>query len=342
MAGSRQISCLRAFLMHVLLTHNRDLLKHFYSPNAVDLLREMVDLRMNDTDEPLTGKALVTAARGCQAIVSDRLAAGPREVLEQLRDVRAIIRCAVDIRNIDVDAASDNDILVCRCSAGYADAVAEHALALMLDLARGISADAARYQAGQAKHAMTMRRQLAGAHVGVIGYGTIGRRIVDLALAFAMKVSVYDPYVTIRHGAVPAVGFHEVLSEPDFVVCAAYATPETAGMMNADAFARMRKTAHFINISRGVLVDEDALERALISGAIAGAGLDVGLGPDEQPSLRLARLPNVIATPHTAALMREPSEHQALETVDQVRAVLENRLPPHAVNAHRVAAWWRQ
>jgi D-3-phosphoglycerate dehydrogenase / 2-oxoglutarate reductase len=328
--------------MRVLLTHNRDLLKNFYSPKAVDLLRELVDLRMNDTDEPLAGEALVAAARGCQAIVSDRLASGPRDVLERLRDVKVFIRCAVDIRNIDVDAASDNNILVCRCSAGYADAVAEHALALMLDLARGISADAARYHAGHANHAMTLRRQLAGAHVGVIGYGAIGRRIVDLALAFAMKVSVYDPYVTVRHGAVSAVGLHEVLSEPDFVVCAAYATPETAGMMNTDAFAQMRKTAYFVNISRGVLVDEDALERALTSGTIAGAGLDVGLGSDEQPSLRLARLPNVIATPHTAALMREPSEHQALETIDQVRAILEDRLPPHAVNAHRLAGGWRR
>src|SRR5947199_4363057 len=100
--------------MRVLLTHNRDLLKHFYSPKAVDLLRELVDLRMNDTDEPLAGEALVAAAQGCQAVVSDRLAAGPREVLQKLHGVKAFIRCAVDIRNIDIDAASDNNILVCR------------------------------------------------------------------------------------------------------------------------------------------------------------------------------------------------------------------------------------
>ena len=309
--------------MRVLLTHNRDLLKHFYSPLAVEQLRQLVDLRMNESDEPLRGDALVAAAEGCGVIVSDRLAAGPRDVLERLKDVKAIIRCAVDIRNIDVDAASDNNILVCRNSAGYADAVGEHAIALMLDLARGISRDAARYHAGEAQHPMVFRRQLAGAHVGVIGYGTIGRRIVELALALAMQVSVYDPYVTVRHGAVCAVSLDDVLSRPDFVICAAYATPETTGMMNAAAFSRMRKTAYFINISRGILVDEDALEVALTSGVIAGAGLDVGLGPDEQPPLRLAKLPNVIATPHTAALMKEPSEHQALETVEQVRAILQ-------------------
>lgn len=325
--------------MRVLLTHNRDLLKHFYSTKAVDALKQLVDLRMNDSDEPLRGDALVEAAKGCEVVISDRLATGPREVMERLTDVKTFIRCAVDIRSVDVDAASDANILVCRCSSGYADAVGEHAIALMLDLARGITTDAARYHAGQAAHPMVFRRQLAGAHVGIIGYGSIGRRIAELALAFSMKVSVYDPYATIRHGAIDVVTLDEVLSQPDFVVCAAYATPETLRMMNADAFARMRKDAYFVNISRGILVDEDALEAALTSGIIAGAGLDVGDGTDEQPPLRLARLPNVIATPHTAALMPEPSDYQAMETVEQVKAILAGRLPMHAVNPHRVTGW---
>ncbi|SHO66726.1 D-3-phosphoglycerate dehydrogenase [Pseudoxanthobacter soli DSM 19599] len=327
--------------MRVLLTHNRDLLKHFYAPAAVEALRAMpgIELVMNDSDTPLRGDALVDAARGCEVVISDRLAAGPRMVMERLEGVKLFTRCAVDIRNIDVDAASDANILVCRCSSGYADSVGEHAIALMLDLARGITRDAERYHAGEATHPMVFGRQLAGAHVGVIGYGSIGRRIVDLALAFRMKVSVYDPYARIDHGAVVPVGLDEVLSQPDFVVCAAYATPETNRMMNASAFGKMRKDAYFINISRGILVDEDDLEAALTSRIIAGAGLDVGDGTDEQPSLRLARLPNVVATPHSAALMPEPSAHQALETVEQVKAVLAGRLPIHAVNPHRVAGW---
>lgn len=326
--------------MRVLLTHNRDLLKHFYGNKAVERLKALpIELIMNDSDEPLRGDALVKAAEGCEVVISDRLAAGPREVMSRLKDVKTFIRCAVDIRNIDVDAASDANILICRCSSGYADSVGEHAIALMLDLARGITRDAERYHAGEAKHPMVFRKQLAGAHVGVIGYGSIGKRIVELALAFAMKVSVYDPYARIGHGAVDVVGLDEVLSTPDFVICAAYATPETTRMMNASAFARMRKDAYFINISRGLLVNEEDLEAALTSGVIAGAGLDVGDGTDEQPSPRLARLPNVVATPHTAALMPEPSEHQALETVEQVKAILAGRLPIHAVNPHRVSGW---
>lgn len=327
--------------MRVLLTHNRDLLAHFYSPRAVEALRALpgVELVMNDSDEPLTGDRLVEAAKGCQVIISDRLAAGPREVMERLTDVRLFTRCAVDIRNVDVAAASDANILVCRCSSGYADAVGEHAIALMLDLARGITETAERYHAGEAKHPMVARKQLAGAHVGIIGYGSIGRRVAELALAFRMKVSVYDPYAKVEHGAIDVVDLDTVMSAPDFVVCAAYATPETRRMMNADLFRRMRRDAFFINISRGILVDEDALEQALVSGSIAGAGLDVGDGPDEQPSLRLARLPNVVATPHSAAQMREPSEHQAMETVAQVKAMLAGELPIHAVNPLAVTGW---
>ncbi|MBO1325697.1 hydroxyacid dehydrogenase [Acetobacter sp. TBRC 12305] len=324
-------------MMRVLLTHNRDLLKHFYGERAVRALKALpIELVMNDSDEPLTGDALVKAAEGCQVVISDRLAAGPRAVMEQLKDVKLFTRCAVDMRNIDVDAASDAGILVCNCGSGYADAVAEHALALMLDLARNITHDAERYHAGQATHPMVFGRQLAGAHVGVIGYGSIGRRIVELALAFKMKVSVYDPYARIDNGAINPVGLDEVLGTPDFVVCAAYATPQTNRMMNAEAFAKMRADAFFINISRGILVDEDALEHALTNGIIAGAGLDVGDGPDQQPSLRLARLPNVVATPHSAALMIEPSEFQAMETVEQVKAMLAGKLPIHAKNPHRV------
>jgi D-3-phosphoglycerate dehydrogenase len=94
----------------------------------------------------------------------------------------------------------------------------------------------------------------------------------------------------------------------------------------------MRPDAYFVNISRGILVDDAALEEALVTGRIAGAGLDVGLGQDEQPAPHIAALPNVIAVPHVAGLTREATDHQAFETVRQIRDLLEGRLPPLAVN----------
>ncbi|MBT5414470.1 MAG: hydroxyacid dehydrogenase [Rhodospirillaceae bacterium] len=319
-------------MVRILITHNNDLLENFYNHEAVDRMRELGEVRVNGTDEPLAGEALIEAAKDCEIIVSDRLAPGDPELFDRLPNLCAFLRCAVDIRNVDIAAASRNGVLVAPCSQGYDDAVAETALGLMLMLARRLAAGDRLYKAGEAHQPMVMTRQLAGASVGVIGYGAIGRRIGELALAFKMAVSAYDPYKRIVDGRVRQADLDTVLSEPDFVICAAYATPETERMMNRDAFAKMRSDAYFINISRGILVDEEALEEALTSGGIAGAGLDVGLGIDQQPSLALAKLPNVVAVPHVAGLTREASDHQAFETVDQVRDMLAGKLPRLAVN----------
>lgn len=318
----------------VLLTHNNDLLVNFYSLEAVEELRTFCEVKLNGTDEPLTGLALVEAARDCDIVVSDRLAAGTPEVFDNLPNLVAFLRCAVDARNIDVEAASRNGTLAVRCSAGYAEAVAEVAVGLVITLMRRMHVGDRLYKEGEDRQPMVMTRQLAGASMGLIGYGAIGRRIAELAIAFGMRVLVYDPYVRIVNGCLARTGFDEALGA-DVVVCAAYATPETEGMMNAAAFARMRPHAFFVNISRGILVDEDALEEALVSGTIAGAGLDVGLGHDQQPSLRLARLPNVVAVPHVAGLTREATDHQAFETVRQIRELMAGKLPALAMNGHR-------
>jgi D-3-phosphoglycerate dehydrogenase / 2-oxoglutarate reductase len=129
------------------------------------------------------------------------------------------------------------------------------------------------------------------------------------------------------------VDFAALLRRADFVVCLAVANAETENLMNEAAFARMRPSAFFINLSRGNLVDEAALERALDEGRIAGAAMDVGRAADQMPSPRLARRPDVIATPHIAGLTPQAVEHQAFDTVAQVRALVEGRIPAGAVNA---------
>lgn len=319
-------------MTRILITHNNDLLENFYNRDAVEAMRALGEVVVNGTDEPLAGERLIEAAKDCEIIVSDRLAPGDPEIFDRLPKLCAFLRCAVDIRNVDVAAASRNGVLVVPCSQGYDDAVAETAIGLMLMLSRRLAVGDRLYKAGEAHQPMVMTRQLAGASVGIVGYGAIGRRIGELALAFKMAVSVYDPYVRIVDGRVDQVDLDQALSHPDFVVCAAYATPETERMMNREAFAKMRTDAYFINISRGILVDEEALEEALLSGAIAGAGLDVGLGIDQQPSLAIAKLPNVVAVPHVAGLTREASDHQAFETVDQVRDLLNGKIPRLAAN----------
>lgn len=317
----------------ILITHNNDLLKNFYSMEAVEELRAIADVQLNGTDTPLAGDALVAAAKDVDIILSDRLAPGTAEVFEQLPNLAVYMRCAVDIRNIDVAAASRAGVLVVRNSAGYGDAVAETALGLVIALGRRINICDRLYKQGQADQPMVLGRQLAGSTMGVIGYGAIGSRIAELGVACRMKVMVFDPYKRIVNGTVTQTNLDTVLG-CDFVVCAAYATPETENMMNRETFAKMRPDAYFVNVSRGILVDEIALEEALVSGGIAGAGLDVGRGKDEQPNPRIAALPNVIAVPHVAGLTREATDHQAFETVQQIKDLLTGKLPSHAVNGH--------
>lgn len=318
----------------ILITHNRDLLENFYSHEAVEQLREFAEVRLNESDDPLAGERLVAAARDVDIVISDRLAPGSAAVFRALPELAVFMRCAVDCRNIDVAAASEAGTLVVGCSSGYNEAVAEVALGLVLTLGRRLHIGDRLYKQGQARQPMVLGRQLAGASIGIIGFGNIGRRIGDLAIAFGMKVRAFDPYLRIVDGCVEQTGFDEVL-KADFVVCAAYATPETEGMMNREAFAKMRPDAYFVNISRGVLVDEDALRDALARGVIAGAGLDVGLGHDEQPSADIAAMPTVVAVPHVAGLTREASDHQAFETVRQIKELMAGKVPKLAFNAHR-------
>jgi D-3-phosphoglycerate dehydrogenase len=123
-----------------------------------------------------------------------------------------------------------------------------------------------------------------------------------------------------------------MLGDADFVVCLAASTPATNRLMDAQAFATMRRGAFFLNLSRGELVDEAALEAALDAGHLAGAALDVGSAPEQMPPSGLALRHDVIATPHIGGLTREATDHQAMDTVRQVAALAAGRLPDGAVN----------
>jgi D-3-phosphoglycerate dehydrogenase / 2-oxoglutarate reductase len=252
-------------------------------------------------------------------------------VFESLPDLVAFVRCAVDIRNIDVAAASAAGVLVTRASPGFIDSVAELAVGLMVDLARGITAATQAYRAGHAPE-VTMGRQLRGSTLGIIGYGSIGRRLAELGLAVGMRVLVTDPYVQVPGPALRQTDLGTLLEKSDFVVCLAVATAETENLIGRDELARIKRSVYLINVSRGNLVDEQALEEALRHREIAGFAMDVGRAPDQMPSPHLARLPNVIATPHIGGLVPEAIAHQALETTRQVAEILAGRPPPGAVN----------
>ena len=315
----------------ILLTHADDARAHYYGEEALARLQELGEVRLNESGQPLSTAELIALARGCQVIVSDRTTEGPAAVFEQLPDLVAFVRCAVDIRNVDVGAASAHGVLVTRASPGFIDSVAELAVGFMVELARGVADATIAYRAG-AEPAVRMGRQLRGSKLGIIGYGHIGTRLAQLGIALGMQVLVNDPHVQVVEPELTQTDLGTLLVESDFVVILAVATAETENLIGAEELGWMKPTAFLINVARGNLIDEAALETALLEGRIAGCALDVGRAPDQMPSPNLARLPNVVATSHIGGLVPQAIAHQALETTRQVAEIVHGRATAGAVN----------
>jgi len=325
----------------VLVTHPTDKVGQYFGRNATDALRAIADLRFNVHARDLTTDELVEAAQGCDAIIAYRQTPAPAALFSQLPELAAFIRCAVDIRTVDVAAASAHGVLVTQASAGFMAAVSEWIIGAMIDLARGTSQYAAGYRRDEPL-APFMGRELRASTLGVIGYGQIAQYLCPLAQALGMQVLVTAPDAIEAQHKVRQAPLQTLLGDSDFVVCLAPATPQTEKLMNAEAFMAMRPGSFFINASRGELVDDAALLRALDDGHIAGCALDVGRAPDQMPMPELARHPRVLATPHIGGLTLPAIEHQALETVAQLAALQRGEMPQGAVNAAhatRVKAW---
>jgi D-3-phosphoglycerate dehydrogenase / 2-oxoglutarate reductase len=317
--------------MKILLTHTPHMRDNYYGARALAGLQSLGEVVLHRGDETLEGEALIAAARGCDLIVADRATALPAPIFAGLASLKAALRCAVDIRNIDVAAASSQGILVTRARPGFVASVTELVLGLLVDLNRGISRASAAFQAHQVPTAR-MGRQLSGTTIGIIGYGAIGRAVAPLAASLGMRVLISDPHVAVEEAGFSQVDLPTLLAGSDHVVCLAIANEATENLIDAEAFARMRPDAVFINVSRGNLVDEAALASAITEGRIAGAAIDVGRAPDQMPTPAIASLPGVIATPHIGGLTPPAIEAQALHTVEQVRVLVAGGVPDGAVN----------
>jgi D-3-phosphoglycerate dehydrogenase len=324
--------------MKVLLTHTPQARAQYYGERSLNRLQAVAEVKLHQVDVALDAIGLIAAADDVDIIVADRLTAGPSEIFPRLPKLRALVRCAVDIRNIDVDAASAAGVLVTQAGPGFTQSVAELALGFMVDLSRGVSRASADYHAGR-KPAIVMGRQLAGSRLGIIGYGSIGRYLAGIAKVLGMEVLVADPFATVDDAAIRHLPLDDLLDKADFVVCLAIANEKTENLIGQAALARMQPHAFFINLSRGNLVDEVALMAALREKRIAGAAMDVGRALDQMPTPEVAKLPNVIATPHIGGLTPPAIESQSLETVRQVEKIVAGEVPVGAVNA---ANWTRR
>lgn len=319
-------------MKEVFVTHPRDRLDHYFGDRAIHALRSVAKVRFNEEPRVLSTSDLVAAAADADVIISYRGMAAPAELFSALPRLKAFVRCAVDIRTVDVEAASRLGILVTRTGAGFVDAVTEWVIGMMLALSRQLACYAETYHQGRVP-IPAMGSELRGATIGVIGYGQIGRAVCALARAFGMRVLVCDPYRLPEAEGIGHTKLETLLAEADHVVCLAAALPETENLMDGRAFGLMKDGAFFINAARGSLVDDSALLDALDSGRLAGCALDVGRADDQMPTLKLAAHPKVLASPHSAGLTRPATEYQALETVAQVKSILNGQVPAGAVNA---------
>jgi D-3-phosphoglycerate dehydrogenase len=319
--------------LKILLTHSPEAMALYYGERALAGLRKVGEVKLHQGSQPLEGEALIKAAEDCDLVVSYRQSPGPAAVFERLPRLIAFLRCAIDIRNVDVPAASKAGVLVTQASAGFVTSVSEMVLGFLVDLSRNITRSTIDYRAGRVPGAR-MGRELKGSTIGVIGYGAIGKELVRITRALGMRVLIHDPYQKVDQ-----VSLDELLRESDYVVPLAVATAETENLIGKDALSKMKKGAYLINVSRGNLVDEAALEAALDSGHLAGAAMDVGRAPDQMPTPRLAARPDVIATPHAAGLTVPAIEHQSMETVAQAAEIVKGRAPKGSVNAEH---WTRK
>jgi D-3-phosphoglycerate dehydrogenase / 2-oxoglutarate reductase len=261
--------------------------------------------------------------------------AGPA-LVKRCEHLLAVCSAGAGYDVIDVDACTRAGIAVCNNSGPGAEAVAEHALGFMLDLAKKITVADRVLRGGQLGDRLALRgTQLLGKTLGVIGLGAIGSRLVELCAPFGMEVIVFDPYLdAVAAGArgVQRVALDELLERSDFVQVTCPLTAETTGLIGADQFAAMKPTAFFITTARGPVHDEAALLDALVSGRIAGAGLDVFHEEPPRPDNPLLHLDNVVATPHTAGITAEATRDIAVATATQWQVIFDGRMPPRLLN----------
>src|SRR5215472_13632830 len=279
---------------------------------------------------------ILAVARDADAILVT-YARLPGELLRQLTRCKAIGRFGLGVDNIDLPAAKECGIAVNYVPDYCLREVSDHAMALLLALARKVTLSNKLVQSGRWEvPPIVPLRRLEGQVLGLIGFGNIPRTLAPKAKAFGLKVVAFDPYIDKQAAdaaGVESVSFDDLLARSDFISVHAPLQPATRGLVNAKALAKMKKGAFLINTARGPLVDESALVAALDSGHLGGAALDVvPVEPLPKDSALLGR-DNVILTPHTGFYSVEALEELQTKCASDVARVLSGEKAVYPISA---------
>jgi D-3-phosphoglycerate dehydrogenase len=296
--------------------------------HGIDLLRERVEVLLPAGPDAL--RDTLAAADGLIVRSRTRVTA---DLLARGEKLRIVGRAGIGVDNIDVAAATDRGILVINAPLGNVRSTAEHTIALIYALARGIPAADRSVRDGRWK-AGYEGVQLAGKRLGVVGAGKIGREVAALATGIGMSVIAADPYLSAgdwQRLGLRSVSLAELLAASDIITLHLPLMEQTRRLIGTSELARMKSGSYLVNCARGGLVDEAALGEALVSGRLAGAALDVF---EEEPltSSPLLTAPNVILTPHVAASTREAQAQVSTDIARQVVDFFAGRPVSYPVN----------
>src|SRR6201995_3926296 len=262
------------------------------------------------------------------------------KIIEKAKNLKVIGRAGIGVDNVEIPAATAKGIIVMNTPFGNSITTAEHAITLMLALAREIPQADASTQAGKWEKNRFMGVEITGKLLGVVGCGNIGSIVADRAQGLRMKVIAFDPFLSperARDIGVEKVELDELLKRADFITLHTPLTEKTKNIIDAAALKKMKKGVRIVNCARGGLVDEAALYEALKSGHVAGAALD-GFREEPATSNPLFSLPNVVCTPHLGASTSEAQENVALQVAEQMSDYLLRGAISNAVNFPSISA----
>ena len=308
------------------------------SPAAVAIFQERgVDA---DVKTGLAKEELIKIVDQYDAIAIRSATKLTADVLKAAKNLKVIGRAGIGVDNVDIPAATAAGVIVMNTPFGNSITTAEHAVSLMLALARELPAANASTQAGKWEKNRFMGVEITGKVLGLIGAGNIGSIVADRAKGLKMRVIAYDPYLSQERGndlGIEKVELNDLLARADFITLHVPMTAETKNILSADALAKTKKGVRIINCARGGLIDEHALKAAIDNGHVAGAALDVF---EVEPAKENILFGNekIVATPHLGASTTEAQENVALQVAEQISDYLLTGAITNALNMPSISA----
>ena len=305
-----------------------------YSKEALKLVKSVAEIEQNPYGRAMSEEELLKAVEDVEGLIVgvDEIS---RKIIEHAKKLKIIARHGIGVDNIDLKAATDNNVIVTYTPHVNAESVADFTMGLILSVARCIPQAHLSMRQGKWEATKFIGAEVYGKTLGIIGLGGIGYRVAKRAKGFNVRILAYDPYISHERAdevSAELVNLETLLRKSDFVTLHVALTDETRGMIGEKEFNLMKKTAYFINTARGQAVDERALYKALKERKIAGAAIDVYSKEPPSADFPLLRLDNVVTSPHIAAYTLEAIRRMDMMNAEDVVKFFKGETPRYVAN----------